>query len=75
MRPGGRERPNPSPVVMAINLFLSSNRDNLSIIYEDIFTVPDSIPSEVTRSRNQEVQSSYNSSGPIGLSDMSSFIL
>ena len=33
---------------------LSSNGDNLNIIYEAIFTGPDSVPSEVTRARNQD---------------------
>ena len=35
-------------------VLLSSNGDNLNMIQEAIFTGPASVPSEVTRSRNQD---------------------
>ena len=47
-RLGGREQPGLSPTVMAINLLMSSNGDELDVIYETIFTGPYSVPIEVT---------------------------
>ena len=52
--PGGCEQPGPYPSVMAINLLLWSIRDKLDYLQDFIFTVPDPVPSEVTRSWNQD---------------------
>ena len=47
-KPGGHERPFPSPEVMAHNILMSSNGDKLDYLRDYIFTVTGSIPSEVT---------------------------
>ena len=51
-RPIGCEWPGPSPVVMKINLLLSSNEINLDYLRDYMFTVPDSFLSEVMRAWN-----------------------